>query len=273
MLPILSYTCLGTAIIVLPLGLFGYYKLWRGSQSKFAYLVMAFTVGLGLQCTGTFVTLMLPTEYIKPALPNLYALTICIFFFFLLSLQTWIYGMQYLNSAIVCSKTIPILSENNVRSLKLAITISYTLCMIILCGFIMGTIANSIKYGSINFKEWLNSSKVRTIFFYSRAIWLGLNLVATIFTVFSVKMILANIKELQLTNPNFQSNSKTMMLHCLMLVLHTIVQAINSLPTEWFNQKQWEFIVATLVVLSLVQQLQISFICLTIGNQPSLRNF
>ena len=139
-LQILSYTCLVTAIIILTLGLYVFYKIYTGSKSMFANLLMGFTIGLGLQNAATFVIFMFPTEYRTPdnfALPNFYAIATCIFFFFLLSLQTWIFGMKYLESAIICSLTQPLLSINTVRNLNWFVISVYTLFMLSFYVFII----------------------------------------------------------------------------------------------------------------------------------------
>jgi hypothetical protein len=77
------------------------YKVYKGSQSQFAYVLMAFTFLDGAQNFANFFI------YVIGHPVNIYAKQTKKYCFYLVSLQSWIFGMKYLESAMLCSLSPP----------------------------------------------------------------------------------------------------------------------------------------------------------------------
>jgi hypothetical protein len=80
------------------------WKISRGSKSGFAYLLMAFTIGNGCTNLGFYLTDALRTPRVLGKttyhFANFTAVSIVGYSYYLMSLQTWIFGFRYLDSAI-----------------------------------------------------------------------------------------------------------------------------------------------------------------------------
>ncbi len=57
-----SYACLVAATILFPASTFTFKKIWRGSKSHFAYLLVAFTFAAALNNLTWFFMDMFPNE-------------------------------------------------------------------------------------------------------------------------------------------------------------------------------------------------------------------
>ena len=87
------------------------YKVYKGSKSQFAYVLMAFTFLDGAQNFAYFFISVYrnPVDVGEQTFHgvNIYAFETAIYCFYLVSLQSWIFGMKYLESAMLCSLTPP----------------------------------------------------------------------------------------------------------------------------------------------------------------------
>ncbi len=109
--PALTYTCLATGVLMMSASAYVIYKVYKGSKSQFAYVLMAFTFLDGAQNFAYFFIsidrhLVLfgdQTLYVV----NIYASQTINCCFLMVSLQTWIFGMKYLESAMLCSLSPP----------------------------------------------------------------------------------------------------------------------------------------------------------------------
>ena len=99
--PAYSFASLAEAVILLSASIFTFNRLYQGSKSKFAYLLVAFTFAYVINKIAHFISNLYPNETVQ--LSNGYAEITNIYFYFLLSLQSWIFGMKYLWSGTVCT--------------------------------------------------------------------------------------------------------------------------------------------------------------------------
>ena len=112
-LPAYSFACLAETVILLPASTFTISKLYLGSKSHFAYLIIAFTLADGLSRFAKFIINKFPIETVE--FPNGYALITNNYFYWLLSLQSWIFGTKYLWSGVLCSKEANWLSLERIK--------------------------------------------------------------------------------------------------------------------------------------------------------------
>jgi len=101
-----AYTdlCLGT--ILMPSAVATILKILKGSNSRFALVMMAFAVGYALTDWWEYLIDCLRHE--EPAMPNpqfnFYAKFFNYTVYLLCSLQPWIFAMRYLQSAMSCAQ-------------------------------------------------------------------------------------------------------------------------------------------------------------------------
>ncbi len=107
----MNYTYLSSGVLNMSASAYVIYKVYKGSKSQFAYVLMAFTFVDGAQDFATFFIF----AYRHPILvgdkvyhtANFYANQTVFYCFLMVSLQSWIFGMKYLESAMLCSLTPP----------------------------------------------------------------------------------------------------------------------------------------------------------------------
>ncbi len=109
--PVVSYTCLASGLIMMSTSAFVIYKVYKGSKSRFAYTFMAFSFLDGAQNFAFFFIYVFrhPVSVNNKTLhaENFYAYQTVSYFYYSVSLQSWIFGMKYLKSAMFCSLTPP----------------------------------------------------------------------------------------------------------------------------------------------------------------------
>jgi hypothetical protein len=109
----MKYTFLVSGVFMMSASAYVIYKVYKGSKSQFAYVLMAFTfVDGAINFAFLFVYV-----YVHPVLVggnvnhvvNMYAFQTTSYCYYLESLQSWIFGMKYLESAMLCSLTPPLI--------------------------------------------------------------------------------------------------------------------------------------------------------------------
>lgn len=102
--PVYSYTQLGVGAVMICAALATTVKIYRGSKSGFAYILMAFTLGNGLVNVGFFLTDAIRTPRVLGKttfhFANFTAVSLVGYTYYLMSLQAWVFGFRYLESAI-----------------------------------------------------------------------------------------------------------------------------------------------------------------------------
>jgi hypothetical protein len=91
------------------------FKINQGSKSHFAFLLMAFTFFDGSYQFSMFFINGFRHSYVVAGKThhsvNMYADLAATYCYNLVSLQSWIFGMKYLQSAMFCSLTPPCISS------------------------------------------------------------------------------------------------------------------------------------------------------------------
>ena len=128
--PITTFTCLATGVIVISAASKTFYKIYHGSKSEFAYTLITFTMIDGVVNFANFFICAFPhTIYIggqEKNVVNIFAYQTTHYLYFLGTLQTWIFAMQYWNSATSCSLTTTLISAQTISLIKWSGIILYT---------------------------------------------------------------------------------------------------------------------------------------------------
>ncbi len=152
--PAFSFANLVEALILIPASTFTLNKLYQGSKSNFAYLIITFTLANGICRLAYFFLYLYPNQ--KVQLPNGYATTINDYFFWLLSLQSWIFGIKYLWSGILCSDESTCLFLDCVKWLGWTGSLCYVIFMITCWCIAMATFPGYNDFAK--FKEWYHNT-------------------------------------------------------------------------------------------------------------------
>jgi hypothetical protein len=130
------------------------YKIWKGSKSAFAYVLMAFTLLDGAQFFFTYFifaysqSLQIGDQKVQALNP--YAYLTAYYAFYLVSLQPWFFGIKYLESAMCCSLIQPCISPRLVKIIGWVVTIVYTSAMVILWTIVMSTFPGFVNNDSFD---------------------------------------------------------------------------------------------------------------------------
>ena len=172
------------------------------------FLILAFLV----ERTGTY------TEY-GYLIVNYLVILMC-------SLQSWIFCMKYLDSALICSLTKPCVSQKFIKnslwigifSQIVALTVLWLVLMITYPG------RNNLNYNTCY------SGTFTYIFSVMSYIWLFFTLLSTFLTIYAIKKIFKTVQELQKNNATVKINRRAMTIHCLVLIVNSIVVLLQCLP-------------------------------------------
>lgn len=133
-----------------------------------------------------------------------------------MTLQPWIFSMQYLKSAIICSLDTPILSEQTVKIIGFIVIAFYTCSMIF---FWLWMISTFPGYEDFNiYSQWYDVTFIK-LYTATYALWFALNLVSTSVTVIAIVKIFRTVKLLEKSNENVDLSKRTMTLHSTLLIL------------------------------------------------------
>ena len=104
--PAFSIICLLSSALTLTFSVTTFFRIYRGSKSQFAYLLLLFTFCYGLYRLGWFILNIVYQKNPENKSRSLVYSSITIsYFFLLLSLQQWIFSMKYILSATEFSFT------------------------------------------------------------------------------------------------------------------------------------------------------------------------
>lgn len=136
LVPILSCSNLASSVIMLGGAAFLVNKVYKGSKSRFAYWLIAFTFTDGLVNLAFFVEDANPETYLinnqTNYFLNFYAFATINYFYLQLSLQSWIFAMRYLESAVNSSFETGIanhLTHNRLQFIRWSVIILYELAL------------------------------------------------------------------------------------------------------------------------------------------------
>ena len=127
-------------------------KIWQGSKSAFAYALLAFTFLEGFQFFIRFFILIIRHPIIVGGetyyAVNFYAYETADFCDNIVSLQNWIFAINYLESALFCSLTDPCISPYKVRTILRVGIIGYGLAMVVILICVMATFPGYVSNNS-----------------------------------------------------------------------------------------------------------------------------
>lgn len=214
--PYYEFTVFSTGLIMIVCAVFTCRKIYKGSQNTFAFTLIMFTLGYGVNAVADFFIHLFPftyvqdgetihTPYIKPNATNF-----C--FYYLLSLQSWIFLIKYLESSLI-----PI-SERNIRIILWSVTITYSAAIIsIYCiQIIQFPGFNKDGEDQSQFIAWHEGAYIRSYNAQS-VFWLILNLISSIFAIIALLRIFFIIKRISKNNENMDVNRKVLILHASLL--------------------------------------------------------
>ena len=121
---IISWFAIAEGIILFFLGILAIIKIYKGSQIPFAYTMTASTCAYGVVFVGIGVFhfyLNERTRYVWVLFKSIY---------YLLSIQGWIFAIQYLDASVKTRETTCV-TENQVNWMKWTVTASYSIIMIV----------------------------------------------------------------------------------------------------------------------------------------------
>ncbi len=176
-----SFACLIEGAILFPATSLTLKRLYQGSKSNFAYLltVIAFADAIGQ--FAAFILYKFPNETIQE--PNGYGVITNNYYYYLLSLQSWIFGMKYLWSGILCSMEKSFISPNCVKYIGWTGGLCYAIFMITCWCISMATFSG---YSDITkLIEWVDNI-FNPISYLSNIIWGVFNILSTIITIVGI---------------------------------------------------------------------------------------
>ena len=211
------------------------YKIYNGSKSTFAYVLLIFTFGYGLDYTLVFLEQSVMAKSIQingltQVYANFYILETVDFFYFLLSLQCWIFALKYLESAVNCSFTTTCLTNDFVNyTLWAGIGIylaSHTTCYV----WDIVTCPGLVNNGSFDeFNAWYltTGEKIEIV---TNMLWTIFNIVSTFIAIFAMIKIFNTVRQLKKMNSTFKINKRTMIAHIALMILMTLFAILRVLP-------------------------------------------
>ncbi len=130
----MNYTELASGVLMMSASTYVIYKVYKGSKSQFAYVLMAFTFLDGAENFASFFI----SKYRHPILVgdltfhciNIYANQTETYCYYMVSLQSWIFGMKYLESAMLSSLTPPCIPSFKVKYINCTGILIYTIVML-----------------------------------------------------------------------------------------------------------------------------------------------
>ena len=108
-------------------------KVAEGSKNVFAFVLLSFTVLLGIAYVGKAFTEAFRKEVVLPNRTihhvNEYAFQTNLYLQYLSALQGWIFGIRYLKSAAASSLKVSWLTENKVTAIGWIIGVPFIVCV------------------------------------------------------------------------------------------------------------------------------------------------
>ncbi len=128
--PVLTCISLINGILTFAIAICTTIMIYKGSKSKFAYIQLAFAFGFGLHFLSVAVYNYFPVKVTisdkNYFLPNFYAFWSASAFYFLLSLQQWLFSMKYLQIAFIVQCK-PKLTDQHLKFIKWTVICIYSI--------------------------------------------------------------------------------------------------------------------------------------------------
>lgn len=129
------YTHLGAGLILIPVSVFVLLKIFKGSKSNFAYILIIFTLIDGVQKCAVYFVLAYRRQIYNNGqiiyVVNYYAFSATVYVATFVSLQLWIFAFQYLESASTLSLTTSYCSNRIIRIVFWVGVCVYTIVLLV----------------------------------------------------------------------------------------------------------------------------------------------
>jgi hypothetical protein len=228
------------------------YKLMKGSQNQFALTLMSFTLLYAFyNIFGIFVVQGLPTY--SPV--TTYTAN---YFWYLLYLQSWIFAMKYLTSAVK-SMSKMYFSYQAVNTLK---WIGIGLYVFTMVTMYLKDVCSYPGLDDLNAYILWSSTTASTILRATHWIWLLLNIINTFVTLTSIVILFRQISKLSMNSESIKFNHWSMIIHIVLLLFQLFCVSTYVAPNKWFkNPKMYNAATFMVLLSNFLVQLIISFIC------------
>lgn len=107
-MPVAAYAQLAVGCLIIPLAIIVLKTVVTGSRSAFALLLIVLSIALGLQEIEAFLSFNNPVTVVANGdahqYQEFYIWQTGNYWYYLTNVQSWIFAMRYLESAITCSR-------------------------------------------------------------------------------------------------------------------------------------------------------------------------
>lgn len=111
-----------------------------------------------------------------------------VYFYYLVNLQSWIFAMRYLESAVNCTlnREQPLLSNIKIQVIRWSVLGGYTIGIVVLGLLLMLEFPGYVQDDSMkNYDNWLYT-QYKYIRMISKALWLSLIVLSTCVSVYAI---------------------------------------------------------------------------------------
>ena len=165
------------SILILIAFLISIRKVYYGSKSQFAYVLLFFTLGYSFNYFTYYLTLISN---------NFKTYTVSEYFYYLLSIQVWVFSIMYFKSGQQSKEKQMSFSEAQWQILTYSVIFCYVLALIILCTYVLvscpGTSSPDVYY------QWYATTD-RYLYYTTKGLWSLLNMVSSTLTVIGILQI------------------------------------------------------------------------------------
>jgi hypothetical protein len=132
--PVTTYSQLCTGPLIILIAVYVIYRVHKGSQSKFVYTLMAFSIMIGAAYMGLAVSYSLCFSILWSS--NIYHVASLKFivqmrsFYFITALQPFVFGMRYLQSATRCALSKPCATLKCIHYVTITVVVLYSIAII-----------------------------------------------------------------------------------------------------------------------------------------------
>ena len=249
-----------------------FYHVYYGSRSPFALMLLAFSGLYAILYLGMFITNLCGYQSANGLVQSFYAWWTIQYLFLLASIQTWLFAVHYLDSAIHCGTRLPIPYARVVRGERFVLTLfcaSMLLCYIVLCCTFPGySSGGSATAWDVYWQTTAANIIIATYVFY------------IIFNLISFSVLLYAMQQMTLFVKSLGSNSElslgfnqtSLTVHQVVLFLYLCVDVLFSLFWLIDAEKAISEVARVLWILCTMSlQLVICYICYTMGSSVRLR--
>lgn len=155
----------------------------------------------------------------------------------------------------------PLIQPSKVRQFTWIVIVAYGLAIAVIFICVMATFPGYVNDDSIEqYNEWYFGASYKIV----NSFYLIFLFASNAVTIFAIFQICRNVKKLNKFNSNVTINMRTIIIHAVLISLQTLVALINSIdPFIPMLQKKIYLIGTVLVIVDLIVQLAICFICLS----------